>query len=1613
MNDLFNNLLVTCPNQGGLFLIHEGVIHKLDDFSATGLAVSSERIARGLQPSSVVVHCHKKSDPESSVMTATADDIHDVLIAGDYVYFVGTSGNEVIKINSDSIEVDRWTFDGEVDSLHINCLGFWNERVVFSAFGDFKQHREYKGKTKEAGYVKDLLSGKYLIKGLSQPHSLTPLNGNLLLANSEKKEIAEYSSAGELMRSKLLGGYTRGICVTDDKIFVGLSASRNLDDPGVKSATVVALDRNTWEELGRLDLLAPEIYEIHQVSDKRLMCSVLGKVASYSSSTLALVIQDREQEIVELKQEINVRDLEALSLKQEIKDLDLEALSLKQEIKDLDLEVLSLKQEIKGLGLEVLSLKREIGERDMETLSLKQEIGERDSEICRLNQVVTEKLAKISSLGQVILDQDEKMAVFTKAAHEHKQTISNLQHIITQVEHRLSVFAEKDKRIGKVVLSRLESRSKLLYWYWKLMRSPLFDSEWYLKNYPDVAEKGVNPLKHYLAIGWKESRQPGPYFDSEYYRTRYPDIAGLDMPPLVHYWLHGCSEGRHPNSLFDMDWDRPEENLAPISNEGTRNLAGLSTSTDSLLISVIIPTYNRGKLLPEIIAAWREVNAVTMFPYEIIFSDDGSSDGSVEFLETVNGLPLKVLRNAHGGASSARNAAIRAASGDKLLIIGDDIFPDPQILNIHAEICEQLGPKVATLGVVDWHQDLDVNHLMHHITEIGNEQFSYNRLKDNDFTDFRHFYTCNICVDRRFLLEEDVIFDERFDEYGFEDIELGYRLAKRGLKLFYTTRAKGDHYHPYVTSKFCKRQISAGKMAVVFARMHSGIDMLLGVASLEKKARKNRTSQYSQEMWQQRLDALVSRCEYYEELIAATPDDISMGIRKCLSTLYVHLFRAMYEYGVIQKLGDYPNSLAIAMEAHFPGGGSDYWDKLEKSVKEPDGLSSAELYNLCEALNTRSERDLHYGSKQRRLFDELMQAQLLLESQVTLVSKMERVRQLASRAVYHLLNNPRYLIHRARQLISENKVGDKVNAVNTDVATVVKAIPALVVDSLGSETKSLVETFRRTFGDTAKVYELLQNGMLSLIEESDLGSNPIMPSAAEATIFFWPMSSSAISCPDHLYSAYVALIENGLDLSIISNSLTLDGSICIGNLRDHMIFSRDIAHAVFENKLNQAPLRGKILRLLPTRSNAAEARISEALECSHIEVDADGFFSSQVKPSCGLTRYESQYLPPRVNTKPVIFVFPIFLAVGGVERNTVEIMRKLNRQFEFIVITMERLRPEQGSLAAQAMDVAAQVIEMAEIVRHEDYLRVLARLKTSLKPELVWVCNGSPWFCDNASSIRRVFRDVPIIDQEVYDVEQGWITRYGEPGIRSFDHFIAVNKKIERRFREDFGIDPKQTHLIYSAVDTFRIQQFKQSQPDEVALREKFGLPQGKRIFTFVARLTQQKRPLEFLKLAKLRCDNQDEYFVLVGDGELADEANAFIEKNELKNVKRIPYVENTLELHAVTDGIIFTSAYEGLPIAMIEALAMGVPAFATDVGDIADVVSEYYGGGVISVNLSDIDINSEFESWLRNHQKYQMELKAREQDILDRFSSSNIAKQYVDCWNGAISQYKKQGVTV
>ncbi len=99
-----------------------------------------------------------------------------------------------------------------------------------------------------------------------------------------------------------------------------------------------------------------------------------------------------------------------------------------------------------------------------------------------------------------------------------------------------------------------------------LRGSPLFDEEWYLLQYSDVATEGQDPVLHFLRYGAEAGRNPSPSFDTSFNLRLYPDVRESGVNPLIHFICHGQGEGRIPlppdvvyatlndSALFDRAW---------------------------------------------------------------------------------------------------------------------------------------------------------------------------------------------------------------------------------------------------------------------------------------------------------------------------------------------------------------------------------------------------------------------------------------------------------------------------------------------------------------------------------------------------------------------------------------------------------------------------------------------------------------------------------------------------------------------------------------------------------------------------------------------------------------------------------------------------------------------------------------------------------------------------------------------------------------------------------------------------------------------------------------------------------------------------------------------------
>jgi GT2 family glycosyltransferase len=248
-----------------------------------------------------------------------------------------------------------------------------------------------------------------------------------------------------------------------------------------------------------------------------------------------------------------------------------------------------------------------------------------------------------------------------------------------------------------------------------------------------------------------------------------------------------------------------------------------------LQVSVVIPTFERMDVLPEVLRALERQGGAPSF--EVVVVDDGSRDGTPDLLARYEGgLPLRSLRQPNRGPAAARNAGVAAATGELVAFLGDDTVPEPGWLASHVAAHQQRAKRrpLAVIGYTGWHPRMRLTPFLRYINEHG-LQFGYALIDDPERVPFNFFYTSNVSLPRELLVREP--FDLGFPHAAWEDIELSYRLQQRcGLGIVYEPRARVSHLHPTDYARFTGRQEKAGESAVVFWRLHPELGPFLGLS---------------------------------------------------------------------------------------------------------------------------------------------------------------------------------------------------------------------------------------------------------------------------------------------------------------------------------------------------------------------------------------------------------------------------------------------------------------------------------------------------------------------------------------------------------------------------------------------------------------------------------------------------------------------------------------------------------------------------------------------------------------------------------------------------------------
>jgi glycosyltransferase involved in cell wall biosynthesis len=238
-------------------------------------------------------------------------------------------------------------------------------------------------------------------------------------------------------------------------------------------------------------------------------------------------------------------------------------------------------------------------------------------------------------------------------------------------------------------------------------------------------------------------------------------------------------------------------------------------------LSVVIPSRDGAARLPETLAsiARQEVRS----DVEIVVVDDGSSDdtaGAAARAALPWG-PASVLRQETGrGRAAACNTGLAAARAAVIVLLDDDMTLEPGALEAHRAF-HRRGAREAALGRI--------------VLASGGPQSCFGRFlereqafRESALQEAKERVPFPLCLTGHFSAPREVLkevggFDAGIARYGFEDIEMGYRLERGGVRLAYLPGATSIH-RAYMTdlTRYLARQREAGLVARQLAARHPG-----------------------------------------------------------------------------------------------------------------------------------------------------------------------------------------------------------------------------------------------------------------------------------------------------------------------------------------------------------------------------------------------------------------------------------------------------------------------------------------------------------------------------------------------------------------------------------------------------------------------------------------------------------------------------------------------------------------------------------------------------------------------------------------------------------------------
>lgn len=310
-----------------------------------------------------------------------------------------------------------------------------------------------------------------------------------------------------------------------------------------------------------------------------------------------------------------------------------------------------------------------------------------------------------------------------------------------------------------------------------------------------------------------------------------------------------------------------------------------------------------------------------------------------------------------------------------------------------------------------------------------------------------------------------------------------------------------------------------------------------------------------------------------------------------------------------------------------------------------------------------------------------------------------------------------------------------------------------------------------------------------------------------------------------------------------------------------------------------------------------------------------------------------------------IFFLIWALEVGGAERLLVKLVQNIPRdKYDVTVVCLSR----EGVWAREVMDSGIRGICLNKKTGFD--LLILPRLIGLFRRERPDIVNTYLWTADLWGRLAAVIAGVKhiIVTEQNVDLWKKWYHVIIDKILfRWTEKVICVSHEVVKFYHDSFDVPKHKLVMIPNAIDVMLFD--RECAP--TGLRAVLGIGENEFVFVCAARLHPQKRHEVLIDAVNKMRERGTSSFrlLLVGEGERRQELDSLVQREGLQEVVHFLGLRQDIpDILLQVNGFVLSSDYEGLSLAILEAMAARLPVVATSVGGNPQIIQDGINGYLV-----------------------------------------------------------------